>query len=192
MAREFTDKPCRQLGATASCEEHDRKLVECAELRLKQLKSVRSELRTALHDCAELAMLRDTLMAQVRSLEAKLKVQHEDLWNQINVFKDHNLELYGENCVALDALEEVRKKFPDSGKPDTFDAAIRVIVDQGLSHDGPSRQISLALREVAKAAADLQENSSEGMGWKEKSEALNAALKRLAAAGCSDFTEKEG
>lgn len=52
----------------------------------------------------------ERLEKQVRDLESRLKAQHEDLWNQIKIFKDHNVKLYGDWAAAADQADAAAKQ----------------------------------------------------------------------------------
>jgi hypothetical protein len=49
------------------------------------------------------------LKTQLAQREAEIKRQHEDLWDQIKVFKDHNVQLYGDWAKAADQVDAAVK-----------------------------------------------------------------------------------
>lgn len=55
----------------------------------------------------ELAQLLLDANAKNDKLKHEIEVQKEDLWAQINVFKDHNSYLFRQSGAALDALKKI-------------------------------------------------------------------------------------
>lgn len=88
-----------------------------AELALKSVTEERDKLLLqrdeARTECQKVWADLHNANLQVGQLQKDLEAQKEDLWNQIKIFRDHNLKLYGQNCAALDALDLIARINPD-------------------------------------------------------------------------------
>lgn len=57
----------------------------------------------------EIATLKTKLIQQEKMFKKNLDEQHEDLWDQIKIFKDHNVQLYGDWAKAADQVDAAVK-----------------------------------------------------------------------------------